>query len=112
MPWAWAIALRNGGATRPSVTVATPSRMNSRRDTRMVVMPLHELIFGGADEQACEPGGARVELLARAVPRSGRLQVRHQRLPRSRIERRRGDAIEHGREQRLRRGAVGLERRG
>jgi hypothetical protein len=39
---------------------------------------LNELIFGGADEEACEAGGSRVELLATAGPRPGGDQIRHQ----------------------------------
>ncbi len=52
MPWACAMALRNDGAASPAATVVTPLRMKSRRDRAMVVSPLHELIFGGADEKA------------------------------------------------------------
>src|SRR5258707_10305368 len=112
MPWACAMAVRKDGTTSPAVTVVTPLRMKSRLVRAMVVSPLHELVFGGADEQARQAGGPCIELLAFAVPRAGRRQVRHQRLLRRMVHRRRRHAIEHFREQRLRRSGVGGHRGG
>ena len=62
------MALRKDGAARPSVTVATPSRMKSRRDTRNGRSLLDELVFGRAHEEACEARGPGVELCLAAGP--------------------------------------------
>ena len=71
MPCACAIAVKKDGAARPSVTVATPSRMKSRRDT------VHGRSFYTSwyseepTRRRARPGGSGVELLATAAPRPG-----------------------------------------
>src|SRR6185503_19411890 len=63
---------------------------------------LDELVLGGANEKTCKTRGPGREL--RGVPAArSRLHVRHQRLLRNRIERRRRHPIEHCLKQRLRR---------